>query len=183
MLRQLILGLVFAATAFPQATVLASTGTSATGFFPSTVTTSAINTSGATLLVVGCTGGNVNTSATLSDSASNTGWTPINITTGSGTAAIFAELFYKASPLTSTTHTFTCTANSGGNGGLPCIGVIALSNTPTTGELDASSSAVGTNTGNIVPTQNCDLFVALGGAQAGFGTVVYPSGFTGVYKN
>jgi hypothetical protein len=69
-----------------------------------TITTSAIDTSGANLIIIGVTGN----SGTLSDSKGNT-WTPLTAVSGANTKA---QIFYALNPTVGSGHTFSHSGSS-----------------------------------------------------------------------
>ncbi len=119
-----------------------------------TSTTSAIDTTGSTLLVINLSG---NTgSATISDSKGNT-WTAL---TAAGTNA-FSQLYYAANPTVGSGHTFTFT-------GLVVAGAMqvqAFSGVDTSSPFDQESgfgggaAASGQNPGALTASVASELFV------------------------
>lgn len=136
------------------------------------VTTSAINTTGASLIVLAISVNN-GTTPTVTDSAGNT-WTALTSQTATGLAKI--AFYYKASPTTSATHTFTNT------GTFPTIGVMAFNNTLGVAPFDVENGAMtasGTtrSTGSVSPSLDNEVIVtALAGTPTG-GGVSIDSGF------
>jgi hypothetical protein len=157
---------------------VASTAATDNGSFAGTITTSAIDTSGANFLVtcVQSSGG----TRTMSDSYGNT-WQALGY---SGNAA---QLFYSYNPTVGTGHTFTATTS----GGDISIAVAAFSGMLTTSSVYESGSNVygspiggsqgPVQAGSITPATSGDLIInGLGwtktsGSQ---GTVSIDSGFT-----
>jgi hypothetical protein len=120
------------------------------------VTTSAIDTTGASLIVcaVGSTHG---VSANVSDSKSNT-WSSLTLRQPS--SGVRHRLWYVASPVVGTGHTFTVTTS----GGAPAICVTAWSGAHTS-PFDVENGATtnsGTSlaTGSITPSENDELVIA-----------------------
>lgn len=92
-------------------------------------TTSSIDTTGATLMVVAVVTYVGVSAGTLSDSKGNT-WTALTTYATSGNQRV--KWFYAQNPTVGTGHTFT----AGPNGGLPSVGVLAFSGTATAGVFD-----------------------------------------------
>ncbi len=104
------------------------------------VTTSAIDTTGATLLVVSITGA-INDIHLPSDSKSNT-WTGLSIATAPG--GVSNKLFYAENPIVGSGHTFDFSVA----GTYPSIEVLAFSGAATTSVFDVDSW----NSSNTSPT-------------------------------
>jgi hypothetical protein len=140
------------------------------------VTTGAISTTGASLIVVAVQFYSASSTPSLTDSAGNT-WTLINVGSG-GFAVQYNALFYCASPATSGSHTFTATASIGF--AQPGICVTAWNNTAASPLVGASSDSTAsfstTQPGSITPPSGRCLFVT--GAAQGAGTLNTPTGFT-----
>lgn len=140
-----------------------------------TATTAGINTTGATLLIVGISYYASDT-ITISDSKSNT-WIPL--TNYPGAAAHSVQLFYAANPITvGSGHTFTYSAGSAVYGTLLAA---SFNNTKTSSPFDvengASQGSGGTlATGSITPSLDGELVVTLAVSDPGSPTV--DSGFT-----
>jgi hypothetical protein len=131
----------------------------------STVTTDAINTTGATLLVVvvNCWLGTLNAPTS---SPANT-WSVL-YSAGGGTG-----YYYSLSPVTSASQTFSV-VNSG-SGYNHTIAVMAFNGVSV---LDTSAASTDTQPGSITPAANGELLISMAG---GFATPVAPtvnSGFT-----
>ena len=94
------------------------------------VTTTAISTTGATLIVVCLTSYEIQTEPTVSDSQTNT-WTAL--TQSVRTGQFRTKLHYVLNPSTSGSHTFTA---SSGVATYPVLGVMAFSGTLTSGAFD-----------------------------------------------
>jgi hypothetical protein len=129
-------------------------------------TTSAINTTGATLLVVAVTDYGITNSCldTISDSKSNT-WVGIQAYYGGGGQAGTC-IFYAANPTVGTGHTFT------GSGGNITVMASAGSNVATSSPLDVQNGGTNTgsmtqSTGSVTPNQNSEMCLASGGTYAG----------------
>lgn len=138
-------------------------------------TTSAIDTSGANLLVVvaikfapGVTG------ASITDSKSNT-WTSLTAQTQASDA--YCQIFYCASPTVGTGHTFTWLGANTFAG----VAVQAWSGanvTPFDVENGAGATATSLATGSVTPGQNNSLIIAGLCASTGSNTYAIDSGFT-----
>lgn len=126
------------------------------------VTTAAINTTGADLIVIG--GSFIHASVTPSDSKSNT-WsalTEVSQSTAGGTYTQRCRLWYCANPTTDGSHTFTLTQN----GTFPCIFVVAVSGahaSPFDDESTNSHESAYTNTGAVVPSESDEFAVVVVG--------------------
>lgn len=138
-----------------------------------TTTTTAIDTSGANLIVVGVSH-QTGTGPTITDSASNT-WTALtesNIASGVG-----AKMYYCYAPTTSSSHTFT-----DGSGGSATVGVLAVSgatSSPFDLETGATSTATTTvQTGSITPSLANELLVTMFGFNAAGTPTSINSSFT-----
>jgi hypothetical protein len=118
------------------------------------VTTTAIDTTGADLIVVS---GAFFGTPTLSDSESNT-WTALTVQNGS--AGEQSRLYYCANPTTDAAHTFTLTGAST----FPTIGVVAVSGAASSPFDQENGFSVGTNgtsiqPGSITPSEDGCLVV------------------------
>lgn len=150
------------------AIALVSNATSNTG------TTSAINTTGATLLVLSIS---YNTSlgvSTISDSKSNT-WTPL--TEHSEAGGLANRLYYVANPVVGSGHTFTAAGASNFN--VICVQAFSGVLTVSPFDQETGSAAVGLNVrpGAIIPPQSGEVFVT-GLINNDVGTQTIESGFT-----
>lgn len=144
-------------------------------------TTTAIDTTGATLLVL-TTARYLATSATPSDSASNT-WTGL---TDIGNSAGFqnaCRIWYVENPTTSATHTFTFAATAL----YPAFGASAWSGTATSSVFDKQSvndnGDVATSTsapGSVTPAADGALVIACA-AYDSASAVTIDGGFTELY--
>lgn len=119
----------------------------------STVTTAAINTTGASL-IVSIVADILNVVTT--DSAGNT-WT--RVTSGAAGANVFSNMYYVRSPTTSASHTFT---QPGSSNAFPGLAILAYSGTA--GLIDGLSFATTTGatslaTGSVAPTVDNDVLV------------------------
>ncbi len=138
-----------------------------------TVTTSAISTVGANLIVVGLVSSL--SSDSISDSQGNT-WMPLN-QYGVNYGQPYVQLFYAYPAVTSATHTFTTTVS----GGLPVLLVEAFSGAPA-GPFDQQAGTTNNSSsgspnyvsgGSITPGGSGYLFVTLvGGTENGSTTTV-----------
>lgn len=132
------------------------------------VTTSAIDTTGANLIVIGIGWYSV-TSPSISDSQSNT-WTAL--TTSNIASDVGCKLYYCVSPTTNASHTFTF-GPANVYGGLI---VSAWSGVATSSPFDqqtgaTSSSASGLATGSVTPSEDNEL-VIFAAAKGGNTTTV-----------
>lgn len=136
-------------------------------------TTSAINTTGANLIVVGVHDVGTNPSS-ISDSASNT-WTLAKAQLGT---SVGVALYYCYNPTTSASHTFS---ESGASD--PSMFVIAFSgavSSPLDQTNSGTSSATTVQTGSVTPSQNNEILAVIGANGSG-GSVTLnsiDSGFT-----
>jgi hypothetical protein len=146
----------------------------------STFTTTAIDTTGAMLLVAVVSCDHTKSPLTPTDSRSNT-WSALTVQTQS--TAQSTQIFYVAGPTTDAAHTFTLTGSSL----LASIAVLAFSGIAVTSPFDKENGVVGPTSsttvtcGSITPTQNGELIIAAassGGAVATTG-VVYISATSG----
>jgi hypothetical protein len=137
----------------------------------SNVTSSAIDTTLANFLVLSAT--TYASSASVSDSYSNT-WT--SLTQYSNSEPDYVQLFYCASAIVGTGHTFTV------SGLFPAVSVAAFSGVDAspyesgTGGTGGSASA---QPGSVTPSESGDLIIT--GINAGIatnGTITIDSGFT-----
>lgn len=144
-------------------------GVSAGSINFSSVTTNAINTTGANLIVIaGASGG----ASTITDSKSNT-WTALTARTDVGTGQ--SQLFYCFNPTVGSGHTFTNTQVA------PAISVMAFSNSIAFDVQNGSIGATVTtlSTGSVTPSFNNCLVVSgleINGAAGAVWTI--DSGFT-----
>ncbi len=136
------------------------------------VTTSSINTSGATLIIVLTSSYAVASADAVSDSEMNM-WTALT-PTSTGTSSK-ATLWYCVNPATSTMHTFTDTLT----GGFPAILVQAFNNGSVFDQEAAGSSSSGTTSqpGSITPSENNAVVVTGIGLEDTIGIAI-DSGYT-----
>jgi hypothetical protein len=144
-----------------------------------TATSSAINTTGATLLVASVSGYSGDALA-ISDSYSNT-WTKLTTTTYSGQSE--ESLFYVANPTVGAGHTFQI-ANSG-TYSYHALSVIAFSGVTATSPYDSTAgqgsgtgSAFPVAVGSITPTNNGSVVIVGMGFEGGISGVSVDGGFT-----
>jgi hypothetical protein len=114
------------------------------------VTTPAINTTGATLLVVMVS--SATTSPTLSDSKSNS-WNALNIATSAGGQK--GQLYYASSPTVGAGHTFT----AAGVNTFPAVAVLAFSNVKLVSPFDQQNTSNTSQPGSITPSQSNEVIV------------------------
>ncbi len=126
-----------------------------------TVTTDAINTTGANLIVIGIawyTGGG--TPCTPTDSTGMNTWSPLTTYGSLGTSG--AKLFYAYNPTTSSTQTFTCSSATS----FPVISVQAWAGAKAapfdleSGANTAASAAVQASP-SITPTEDNEVVIAV----------------------
>ncbi len=170
--------IVFGAQAKPAHAAInfvASSSISAGGATP------AINTSGASLIVVVTAG--YQAAATVSDNMNNT-WHALNVYNSSDNNR-YEEIYYAYNPITSSAQTFTC----GGGGGFPSCVVSAWSGTLTTAAVfdtqngtSSINNITSINTGSITPASTNELLIAglSGTACWTNGTPTTDSGFSTV---
>jgi hypothetical protein len=162
-------------TSAPTATVTAwnlvahTVGASTSGtYHNATVSTGAINTTGANLIVVSIAFNQyaIPFGGTFTDSLGNT-WTLIQQT--SGTTAL-SEMYCCYNPTVGANHTFSFESYYANNN--VTIGVLAFSGAKS--GLDQSNSSAGASPGSVTPTANNELLVTF--AQTSGGTGQAPSG-------
>src|ERR1035437_1136206 len=148
---------------------------------PLTVTTSAVNMTGATLLVFIASGETPVGTFTVSDSTGANTWTPLAMLT-SADAGNDLQMFYAVNPTVSATQTFTLAL---GSGHFPTIMVLGFSGTSTTASVfDAQNShttLAATTTaapGSITPAVIGEVFVTAAMNNDGAITPSINSGFT-----
>lgn len=137
-------------------------------------TTSAIDTTGATSIVVVIVDGAGSAASGVADSASNTWGSPVigPLTVGS----VRLQAWICAGPTTSATHTFSAT---GGAIYGPTLSAIAFSGTLTASVLDQydSDTVTGASTiqpGSITPTEDNEMLVTAVGSNDGITVVDAP---------
>jgi len=138
-----------------------------------TVTTGAIDTTGANFLVISVA---VDSGATptISDSKSNT-WTALT----SSALTVKTIIYYVANPTVGTSHTFSNTASQN----YCSIRAAAFSGVATTTPADQQNGATGTGastlaTGSITPSENNELVIAALGFNSDGGTISIGSSLT-----
>jgi hypothetical protein len=118
-------------------------------------TTAAINTTGADFIVVGIA---ADVGRTLSDNKGNT-WTALTASSSAGPGLSTARLFYCKSPTVGTGHTFTASINYASVFAMAFSGSGTI---PFDVEIGAvTTSATSLAAGNLTPSQNNSLVVAL----------------------
>lgn len=144
------------------------------------VTTGAIDTTGATLLVAYVAEKESTTDATLTDSKGNT-WTPRTEQKDVATANLLGRQFEAVNPASvGAGHTFTVTSSSG----QPAVAVAAFSGAHLTTPVDQENGAVDidagltTQPGSITPTEDDELVVTGLGFTANSATLSINGGFT-----
>ena len=127
-----------------------------------TVTTDAIDTSGANLLVIAITDYS-SASSTLSDSKTNT-WSALTAQTGN---YVRTQMYYVVNPTVGSGHTFTATSVGTS---YPSVFVVAFTGAASspldTQNGNGSTSAVSLATGSITPAQNDELIMSAWGGEA-----------------
>ncbi len=135
------------------------------------VTTSAISSVGASLIVVAIASIDSQTEPTLSDSpgggGSNT-WAHLTARQ-LGLGSVRIRMHYVENPTTNASHTFTA---SSGVATYPAIAVMTFSNTLTASAFDvengnAEASVTNSNTGNVTPTLDNELIISAVGSSGG----------------
>ena len=156
-------------------------GTGAASANSTNVTTGAIDTTGAKLMVIGVTRWAAGGVPAISDSKGNT-WTALTGVVAGGDVG--AQLYYCINGTVGTGHTFTGSASNS----YPAIAVVCFSSTgiPTfdqegTNSSTAPPSSLGL-TGSITPAGNNYAFVTVLGSRA-TGTSQTITGFTIVHQN
>lgn len=132
-------------------------------------TTGAINTTGASLLVIGISPYQGGSGTTVFDSMSNT-WTPLS-TYNDGTE--ITQLFYAANPVVGAGHTFSVSGS-----GIFCpICVAAFAGVALSSPFDVQNgNTSGTQTGSVTPTVGGALLIAAVGCTGNPSAI--DSGFT-----
>lgn len=126
------------------------------------VTTGAIDTTGANLLVLNVVWSSAVGSVTISDSNGNT-WFPLTAADSAGGSHVESQLYYAKNPIAGTGHTFTVTGSIGGI--TPSVAVEAWSGADIASPFD-QENGFGQNTagntiqpGSVTPGQNNELLV------------------------
>lgn len=139
------------------------------------VTTSAIDTTGGTILIAGLSGYSGGSAPVLTDSKNN-GWTRLSVS--SVTSNLQTFIYYSSNPVVGSGHTFTESATNS----FPTLSVIALSgSTGLPFDQETGSNSTGSSasfpTGSVTPTQDNELIVTVSNYEA-VGTISINSGFT-----
>ncbi len=131
---------------------------------------SAINTTGATLLIAGTS--LFSGSPSMADSKSNSGWTPL---TSYSTGVYVSTLLYVANPTVGSGHTFTL------SGSFPALWVAAFSGVTLSSPFDVENGSTGTvaiQTGSVTPSQNNELVITVLTVATTTGAAAIDNGFT-----
>lgn len=141
-----------------------------------TVTSGAVNMTGATLLVLSCHGAGASISFTASDSVNGSaGWQAGTAQTANTDTT---QLFYACNNSVSATQTFTCTGGSGTDGSLNVTGFASTSAGTGTACLDVASAGSHTTTpGSVTTTVDGDVCVTAAGNDVGSATWSIDSSF------
>lgn len=139
-------------------------------------TTSGINTTGASLIVVGVTSWEGSTIGAVTDSRSNT-WNALTAQAVAGDPR--TQLFYSINPTVGAAHTFTYTATDY----VGAITVAAFSGADLSAPFDqengaSSESMSSLQTGSITPTENNELVVTATNHNQASGTFTINSSMT-----
>jgi len=161
----------------PRMSIAAGPHTFAVSSNGSAITTSAIDTTGMTLLVMSVSYYQPNGPGTVSDSKGNT-WVAAGTAGNTGEAG--TALFYVKNPTVGTGHTFTAGT---GVTTFPGLFVAAFSGTDTTANRDQENSAAtqGVTTlqpGSVTPTVDNELVVTSLGTPNDTTSITIGSGFT-----
>ncbi len=143
------------------------------------VTTGGVDTTGATLLIVGVAsydGSGTPVAITVSDSKGNT-WTPLTRTTFLSGAVIVCQFFYCAVPTVGAGHTFSVSST----GAFPTLAAAAFTgNTGTPFDQENGGRASGVTSlqpGSVTPTEDDELLVTIVGSNT-TNTLSLDGGFT-----
>jgi hypothetical protein len=142
----------------------------------SNVTTAAIDTSGATLLVMGLGSWGAQPEASVSDSKGNT-WVPLDQAQVIGHRRV--RLFYATNVSVGSGHTFT----AAGTSSLPCIGVYALAGAHASAPFDQQNSAgsggvTSLQTGSVTPSEDDEIIMSAFEREEDTDTFSIDQGFT-----
>ncbi len=132
------------------------------------VTSNAIDTTGATLLIVVEGFYGLGTTPTISDSKSNS-WTGLSVGNGSNNNS---EIWYSIPTSVGSGHTFTVS----GTGAYPSVDAASFSGTKSSSVFDVQSASGNNITGSITPTRDNSVLIAGGATSADYTSV--DSGFT-----
>lgn len=138
-------------------------------------TTIGIDTTAADLIVISATADNT-ICPTPTDSQNNT-WTQLTSTTYPGGSYACNRMWYKISPATNSSHTFTLSST----GNAPRIQVMTFSGATGGFDVENGNTFNGTSfvTGNVTPSQDNELVITSAGQGAnGPGFASINSGFT-----
>jgi hypothetical protein len=141
-------------------TLVASTVAEFDNANPNSVTTGAIDTTTATLLVMVVSSYEAVASPTVSDSASNASWQGLTAQGSSGSAE--CRMFYHANPSTSATHTFTAAVTTG----FLSVAVFTFAGTATSLPFDLETGTTVASVATIQPgslTPSADDYVVING--------------------
>lgn len=144
-----------------------------------TIVTSAIDTSGANLLIVAVTQVGANVIGTLTDSKGNT-WTLQSSPLTAQTTGGYIRIYYCPSPTVGSGHTFTY-ANGGQLFGVVAVQAWSGANATPFDVQNGSGSAIGVTslaTGSVTPNNNNSLIVATINASNSTSSYAIDSGFT-----
>jgi hypothetical protein len=158
------------------AIALVSGASAAAGSAPGidTATTSAVNTTGANLIVIQASNYAVQAAPTITDNKSNT-WTALTAQAGS---VVRGTLYYCLNPTVGSGHTFTITST----GGYPSLSILAFSGVATTSAFDVQNGSTASSSttvapGSITPSAANELVITGVGTQSAAVSSV-GSGFT-----
>lgn len=170
----LIIAIAFMYSTFPYSAYAAITliNHAAAGGTANTVTTGAIDTTGANLIVIGVTF-DTTAARTISDNKGNT-WTPLTNTTSSSAGA---QLYYAINPTVGSGHTFSNTGSSN----FSSIFVEAFSGVATGGfdqQNGSTNSATTIQPGSVTPGQDNEVVVTFLGFNSAGTPVSINGGFT-----
>lgn len=142
------------------------------------ITTGAIDTTGATLLVVGVAYYDLGAAPTLTDSKSNS-WNGLTIQdVDNGQPAL--RIYYAENPTVGSGHTFTLT----GSAAFPSVAAIAYSGAATSSPADQQNGAAETGTvtslqpGSVTPSEDNEVVVTVLGIDDGGTSQTINGGFT-----
>lgn len=177
MKRVLLFLAVFSLNQYCWAVISLVTHASASSGDSVSVTTVAKNTTGSTLIVVGCVGGQGSGDLGVIDSSLNT-WTKLTVRSGGG---LGVATYYSANPTTSAAQTFTC--SNGVVFTYPSIYMTAFSGTLTASVFDAENGYNGGSnspqqTGAVTPAGDGEVFVTAAWLNNQSSAASLDSGFT-----
>lgn len=139
------------------------------------VTTPAIDTTGANLIVLAVSSYAATSEPTISDSKSNT-WSQLTIRSAGDTRF---RLFYCAGPTVGSGHTFTVSPSAGNPYQSFCVGAFsgAAASTPFDQQNGATATGTSLATGSVTPSEDNELVIA-GLNFAAVNTISVNGGFT-----